>query len=154
MSTLQWLQPENPLLGFQDRGMQCLFMNSHNFFHWKGGVAEVSKDSSVYCWYRQLKFSLYDGDDDGDKGDFGKLGKGYHKDLWWWPTAKSSIAPVRSCTFNDFGRSIWGFWNGGGNVWWVRDGREGPIFWRGIFILIIQWRFFKAPRYWINAMIL
>ena len=80
--------------------------------------------------------------------------EGYQKDLWWWPIVKSHIASIWFCTLGDFGLSIWGFWNGREKVWWVRYRGGGPIFWRGIFIPIIKWYFFKASRYKITAMML
>ena len=80
--------------------------------------------------------------------------EGYQKDLWWWPIVKSHIASIWFCTLGDFGLSIWGFWNGREKVWWVRYRGGGPIFWRGIFIPIIKWHFFKASRYKITAMML
>ena len=48
-------------------------MNSHNFFHQKDQVGKTSRESRVPSSISRLKFSLYDGNDNNDKGDFRKV---------------------------------------------------------------------------------
>ena len=48
-------------------------MNSHNFFHQKDKDGKTSRESRVSSSISRLKFSLYDGNDNSDKGDFGKV---------------------------------------------------------------------------------
>ena len=48
-------------------------VNSHNFFHQKNQVGKTSRESRVSSSISRLKFFLYDGNDNSDKGDFGKV---------------------------------------------------------------------------------
>ena len=74
-------------------------MNSHNFFHQKDEVRKTSRESRVSSSISRLKFSLYDGNDNGDKGNFGKVFRRmYLMDERSYSVLYTSL----------FGMSIWG----------------------------------------------
>ena len=103
-------------------------VNSHNFFHEKDQVGKTSRESRVSSSISRLKFSLYDGNSNSDKGDFRKV------------IRRMCLVDERSYSVlytGLFGMSIWG------GLKWQRECLVDERSWKGeyfreVFIPIIQ----------------